>query len=111
MNTKVISSSSIYRILETVWALLILNFLVLISSLPIFTIGSSITAAYSVCFKLIETGDTKVIRNFYSGFKQSFIKASVAWGVLIGVLTFLAVDLYAISQHLVGNNWIIAGVM
>jgi uncharacterized membrane protein YesL len=58
---------------------LLLNFLWLISSIPIITIGASTTAAYSVLFKMLTDREGYIARSFYKEFKANFKKSTFLW--------------------------------
>ncbi|MCR4648428.1 MAG: YesL family protein [Lachnospiraceae bacterium] len=69
--------------------LMFLNFLFLICSLPIFTIGASLTALYSVCFKRMKKNDLPIFKTFFAEFRSNFKQATLFWiiyMVIVGVL-------------------------
>ena len=53
------------------WNVLKLNFLWLIFSLPVVTIGCSTVAAYSVTLKMVEKRDAKVGQQFLQAFREN----------------------------------------
>ncbi len=56
-----------FRVMNKCWNYLVLNFMILLTSLPVVTIGASQIAAHTVSIQLIEYTDTNVTRVF--GFK------------------------------------------
>lgn len=66
--------------------LMILNFLWIICSLPIITIGASTTALYNMTLKVIDETEGYLFKNFLKAFTQNFKKATIIW---IGV-TFVS---------------------
>lgn len=75
------------------WSLLVLNLCILIGSIPIITIGVTISAAYSVCFKLQEANDTRILGNFILAYKQNF-KQAIGFSILQTMVFFIVlVDL------------------
>lgn len=61
----------LYRFLTRFWDLVRLNFLWLVFSLLIVTIGASTVAAYSVAMKMVDDEEGYVARSFVSAFKAN----------------------------------------
>lgn len=75
--------------------LLVLNFIFLITSLPVITLGASLTALYSVSLKLTRNEESYIIKDYFRAFRQNFKLAT---------LSFLA---FAAAAGLLGANiWI-----
>lgn len=84
----------VIRFLNKMADLLILNFLFLVCCIPIVTIGASITALYHVSLRSIRYGDGYVVREFFRGFKQNFLHATIVWLVTIVVCVLFGLDVY-----------------
>ncbi len=80
----------VIRFLNKLTDLMILNILFLVCSIPIVTIGASLTAMYSVNLKSVRYGDGYVAKRFFEAFKKNFKQATLAWLVflLAGILLF-----------------------
>ena len=76
-----------------------LNLLWLICSIPVFTVGASTAALYSVTLKIVRNRDGNLTRQFFKAFRENFRQATILWLVLLGVGLFLAGDGY-ILYHL-----------
>lgn len=76
--------SPIMQFLSRLTDIIILNFLFLICSLPIITIGASTTALYSVTLKMVKNEESYVLRSFFSAFKSNFKHSTVSWLLLLG---------------------------
>ncbi|MBQ7795041.1 MAG: YesL family protein [Lachnospiraceae bacterium] len=72
--------------------LMILNVLLIFFSLPIFTIGASLTALYTMTFKLLDETEGNLFKNFVKAFKNNFKQATVIWLVALAAGLFLAYD-------------------
>jgi uncharacterized membrane protein YesL len=72
---------------------MILNFLWIVFSLPIITIGASTTALYDVTLKLVDETDGYLFGNFFKSFKESFKKATIIWGIILFVFFIIGVNL------------------
>lgn len=79
----------LYRFLSKFWDLVKLNFLWLLFSLPVVTIGASTVAAYSVALKMVDDEESYVARSFVREFKSNWKQ-----GTIMGLI-FLAAT-YAI---------------
>lgn len=76
------------------WAadIVILNFLWLICSIPIFTIGASTTALYSSLMIRQRRDEGYVHKNFFKAFKENFKQATIIWIILLVVGFILLSD-------------------
>ncbi len=66
--------------------LIILNILVVICSLPLFTIGASLTAMHYVVLKMVRNEEGYIIKSFFKSFKQNFKQATIIWLILLVVI-------------------------
>lgn len=80
------TNKSFYTRLKDIF---LLNACFIISCIPIFTIGTAVTAMYSVFFKLDD--DTNVVRAFWKEFKLNFKQSVLVWILLalFGIIVFL----------------------
>ncbi len=76
--------------------LMILNVVMIICSLPIVTIGASITATYYVTLKMVRNEESYIVKSFFKSFKQNFVQATVIW-----LLTLLAGGVFVIDYMIV----------
>jgi len=88
----------VYRVLSKIWALLVLNLCIIVTSIPLVTIGVSISAGYATCFKIIDYNDTHVIRNYTDAFKQNFKQAIVFSVIHFLIFLIVAVDIWYFTQ-------------
>lgn len=82
----------VYRVLAKIWGLMVLNLCIILTSLPLVTVGVSLSAAYAVCFKMHEKNDLRVIRNYFSSFKINFKQAIVFSVCHFFLLLLLVID-------------------
>lgn len=59
--------------------LFLLNFLWILFSLPLITVGSSTCAAYYVTLKIVGNEEYNVFKMFIKGFKQNFLQGILMW--------------------------------
>ena len=68
-----------YRFICRFIDLVKLNFMWLLFSLPIVTIGASTTAAYSIALKMVDDEEGYMVKSFVKEFKRNF-KQGTVWG-------------------------------
>lgn len=66
-----------------------LNIFFVLFSIPVVTIGASLTAMYSVCLKLANNEEPHLWQAFVGAFKSNFKKATIAWLILIAAFVVL----------------------
>ncbi len=94
----------ISRVVDFAW----LNILCFICSIPIFTIGASISAKYYVAMK-IERGQEPVItKTFFRAFKDNFVQDFKISSVMILIYAFFGVDWYIIIKSNGNGTQVIA---
>ncbi len=79
--------SPVYRFMVRLWDMVKLNFLWLLFSLPIVTIGASTVAAYSVTLKMVDDAEGYVGRQFIDAFKKNW-KQGIPLGILAMILGY-----------------------
>lgn len=70
-----------------------LNVLWMLCSLPVFTIGASTSALYSVTLKIADDTDSNITKQFFKSFKENFAQATRLWLIMLAAGIFLTVDL------------------
>ena len=78
------TEGGIYKFMTRLWDMIKLNFLWLICSLPIVTIGVSTIAAFTITLKMVEEKEGYVARAFFKAFKANFKQ-----GIVIGPITVI----------------------
>ncbi len=82
--------------LSHIWDLIVLNACFLITCIPVFTIGASLTALYSVGLKMAEGEFDGTASSYFASFRSNFKPATLLWIILLPVSIFLGGDLYVI---------------
>lgn len=86
--------SPLMRGMSKVADLLILNLLVIVTSIPIFTIGASLSAMHYVLIKMSRNEGTYVTEMFFKSFKENFKQGTALWGINLLVIALCALDIY-----------------
>jgi len=74
--------SGLMGLLSKITNLVALNLLTIFCSLPIFTIGASVTALHYAVRKL-QQDDDRIFHMFFHSFKQNFRQATILWSILL----------------------------
>ncbi len=82
-----------FRFMARLSDLILLNFLWIIFSLPIVTIGASTTALFSISLKLASDNEEYIFKEFIDSFKKNFKKSSIAWIIILAISIILIVNL------------------
>lgn len=78
--------SPFYRFIVKFFDVIKLNFMWLICSLPIITIGASTVAAMSVALKMVDEEEGYICRSFVKAFKENWKQ-----GMILGIISVIAV--------------------
>ncbi|MBL1224085.1 YesL family protein [Enterococcus sp. BWR-S5] len=76
----------VYRYMMRLYQIMLLNLLLIISSLPIVTIGAAITAAYGTAFKMQQHTEGNLFHTFIQKFKEEWKKSTVVWLSILGLI-------------------------
>ena len=82
------------KLVDLVW----LNILTLVFSLPIFTIGASFSAMYSVLLKLVKNEEGGITSGFFTAFKSNFKNTTLTWIVALPILLVCGANLWLLRQ-------------
>lgn len=83
-----------YEILGRVTDIVVLNFLFIVSSIPIVTIGASLSAVYSVAMKMVKDEDVYIAKEYMKQFKENFKHSTTVWIFIMIIVSVLAIDFY-----------------
>ncbi len=89
------TEGALYKFISRLWDMIVLNFIWVIFSLPIVTIGASTVAAYSVALKMVDEEEGYIVRSFIKAFKENLKQ-----GILLGIIAIVASYLVYINYEL-----------
>ena len=92
-----------FAFISRIGDMFLLSFFWIITSLPIFTIGASTTAAYDCAFKILRARDTNVFKDYFRSFKNNFKQATALFMIMLPIGIVIAVDLYYWAQKAEGD--------
>lgn len=73
----------LYKFGNILFYLIVSNFLWIIFSLPLFTIGASTTALFYVIGKAVRDEDLKIVKDYWKSFKQNFKQGTIIWMIIV----------------------------
>ena len=97
-------SQTLLKVSYSCW----LNTLWFICSLPIFTIGASTTALYSITLKIADDKEYSITKQFFESFKSNFAQSTRLWLITLFAGLFLGLDLYIVLKLRSASTGIIA---
>lgn len=102
------TEGGIYKFMTRLWDMIKLNFLWLICSLPIVTIGVSTIAAFTITLKMVEEKEGYIARAFFKAFKANFKQGMVIGPITIVFAAALYLD-FTLGKQYIG--FVILGIL
>ena len=99
MNQLFNYDNPIMQFISKIFDLIILNLFFLLVSIPIVTMGASLSALYYVCLKLLRGEEPYIWQNFFKAFRQNLKQATVVWVLLLLAFALLGMDFYIINSQ------------
>lgn len=98
MNSSIFSPENpVWNFFSTVADLVMLNILFLITCIPGFTIGASVTALYAIIMKIAQKSNGHLFQNYWHAFKTNFRQSTIIWIILLVFGSILGLDLYLVN--------------
>ena len=91
--------SRLYKGLIFFANVILLNFLWILFSLPLITLGASTVAAYSVVFKMLENKEGYIFKDFWKGFKENWKQGTLLW-----LITLVAIYGFYLDVQILKND-------
>ncbi len=112
MSAEGISYDNMFvRILSRLGDAMLLSLLFVVCSVPIFTIGASLTALYYTAMKGITLDGGYVFRYFMKSFKENFKKSTIMWLAFLLAFIVFGVDVWFWYQQFTPGEVTIANVL
>ena len=86
--------SPVMRFLNRVGDLLILNIVMIICCIPVFTVGAAYTAMHYVILKIIRGEEGYLIKGFFKSFARNFKQATLLWLLMLLVIAVFIGDAF-----------------
>ncbi|MHB1394184.1 MAG: YesL family protein [Clostridia bacterium] len=93
------TDGTIYRIMTTIYQLVMLNLLWCIASIPIITVGASTTALFYVIGKIVRNEEVHEFRDYIKSFKSNFKQATCIWLILCAAYLMIFTNLSFLERY------------
>lgn len=84
--------SPVMRFLARIGDLIILNLIFVISCIPVITVGTALSALYSVAMRLVRGEEPSVIREYFKAYRMNFKEGTAVWLMMAAAGALLFVD-------------------
>lgn len=98
------SETPLMRFLSTLGDLIVINFLFLICSIPVITIGPALSAANKTMFRLREHTCDNVPKTFFLSFRENFKSAVLVWCSALPCFLLLLLHFFLLFSSEAGNS-------
>lgn len=92
------------QFLSRVGDLILANFLFMICSIPLFTIGAAWAGLHRVTQKIADDSLNSTVKTFFEGFRENFKQATISWMGLVVFLVCMACNYLLIITYFTGNT-------
>lgn len=75
-----------------------INWIVIVSTIPILGAGAAFTALHYVCLKLVRNEEGYLTRDFFKSFKENFRQATIIWVLLLLAVLLVVADFRIVSS-------------
>lgn len=86
------------RFLTGICNLIIVNLLFILTCIPIFTIGASITALYRITIAILSGDNPAIFRDYFKCFRDNFFKATVLELIYVVLSGFFLFEVYMVNN-------------
>lgn len=86
------------RCLNSIGNLIVLNLLTLLCCIPLFTIGSAMTALYTMTMRMARNEEGSIVKGYLQAFKDNFRQATVLWLIFGSLMVFMAFDIWLLRS-------------
>lgn len=90
--------NGLFRALNRISDLMILNLIFILCCIPVVTIGPALTGLYYVALKIASNEEGYIVRGFFKSFKQNFRQGLIIWLILLAAGCVFGVDIFILIQ-------------
>ena len=112
MNNQLLGNDGFLQtVFVKIWDLLILNLCFLAGCLPVFTIGTSLTAMYAVNLKAVRKEEGSIFAEYWKAFKANFGQSTKLWGLMLLLGVIFVVDFWALGMLEGTVAWVLKAML
>ncbi|BCN31234.1 YesL family protein [Anaeromicropila herbilytica] len=97
--------SPLFQFIDKLIDMILLSIVAFLCCIPIFTIGASVTALYSVTLKMAKDEEGYIFRSYFKSFKENFKQSTIIWLILliIGSILGFSLNFWFSMDTMTGN--------
>ena len=88
------------RFLTNICNLIIVNLIFMVTCIPVFTIGASVTSLYRITIAILAGDNPAILKDYWKCFKENFLKATGLELLYTALAAFFVFELYMIRVML-----------
>lgn len=88
--SRAIGDSRVYRVLQLLGDLVVINVLTVVGILPVITAGASLTAGLACCMRMVEGREGHVAAQWWAAFRRSGRHTTLTWILAVALTGLLA---------------------
>lgn len=92
------TESKLQRGLEAFGNIFLVNILFIAFSIPIVTVGASLTAMYTVMLRIVRKEDGAIAKGFIKAFRENFKKATIIWVMVMAACIVIYGELVYVTN-------------
>lgn len=104
-------SNPIIRGLTKLADLMWLNFLYILTSIPVITIGAATAALYAVTMRVVEDRESYITKDYFKAFKNNFKQATILWLICGLLLSLFGYTFYVLMTSGFSYAHVAMGIM
>lgn len=104
-------NGSVFSFMTTIYQVLVINIFFLMTSLPVVTIGASLTALYSCCLKIVNGDDILLWADYKKAFKTNFKISTQIFSMIVVMFVVIFGLAYTFQRlNFIVGLWIMLGI-
>lgn len=96
-------NNSFYSFFKKIGWVFLLNILFLITSIPVITMGASVTAMYTVLNKIIEEREFSFFKDYFRSFGENFLQSTIMWLLMLVITGIMFLDFQYVFHEMTGG--------
>ncbi|MCF0136112.1 MAG: YesL family protein [Lachnospiraceae bacterium] len=105
MELRIDPDNKIMCFFARTFDIVLLQILFILTSIPIFTVGASLSALFSTCRKLQKESVTSTAAAYFASFKECFKQSTLAWLIMLVVGAVVGVDIWYYHSQGISFNF------
>ncbi|MDO4913227.1 MAG: DUF624 domain-containing protein [Bifidobacteriaceae bacterium] len=105
MNKVFDQDNPFFKCMGTIFNLIILNLCTIVTCIPIFTIGASLSAMHKVLTSMVRGEETYIMKQYFEAFRKNWKQATILWCICLCVFILLGVEFMVVRALPQSTRW------